>query len=103
MWSTVSALGAAVATSKVGFAGRVKIASGVTRRELRRRRFGATIWAATDWSSSASEGTESSTERAGTVGQFPPGQTRTDVTDSSRTPPPAETGVPLIPMVTCLD
>src|SRR6188472_4530376 len=103
MWSTVSALGAAVATSNVGFAGRVNTARGVVERAFRRRRVGDTIWAATDWSRSASGGTVSSTERAGTVAQAPPGQTRTDVTDISSTPAPAETGVPFMPMITCFD
>src|SRR4029079_9286096 len=99
MWSTVSALGAAVAASNVGFAGRVKTASGVAVRALRRRRVGAMIWAATDWSSSASAGTGSATERAGIVVQAPPGHTRTDVTDISRMPAPAETGRPFMPTV----
>src|SRR4029077_20570305 len=96
MWSTASALGAAVATSNVGLAGRVNTASGVADRALRRRRAGATIWAATDWSSRASAGTVSSTERAGTAVHAPPGQTRTEVTDSSSTPATAEPGIPLI-------
>ena len=41
MWSTVSALGAAVATSNVGFAGRVKTVKRDAERALRRRRVGA--------------------------------------------------------------
>ena len=41
MWSTVSAPGAPVVASKVGFAGFVKTTSGLTSRALRSRRVGA--------------------------------------------------------------
>ena len=102
MRSTESAPGEPIVTSRVGLAGLVKTSRGITVRLLRRRRVGATIWAATERSSSASSGTVSSTERAGTVVQAPPGQTRTAVTESSSVPAPADSGTPLSPRVTDL-